>query len=128
MFTKSNLTVLAVICITMIGCGSFNTYHFPAPVVIVTPKGTGTALPPVAIPEECMYRMPKLEPIPEVPIQELERIGDQDDAALDKIQKDYMKELRTFIRKRQAVHRSAYQDYLKRCTPLVAQSDGKNTE
>jgi len=128
----SNKTIVfgAVLCLLMIGCRSFNTYQFPSPIVVmVKPENNESTVqaPPVVIPGECLYRMPKLEAIPEVPIDELEKINENDDAALDRIQQDYMKQLRTFIRKRQAVHREAYQEYLKRCTPLVNPHDGKNT-
>jgi uncharacterized lipoprotein len=131
MLTKSHLTTTVLLAITLFGCSSFNTYHYPTPIVILTaPEKTETPVPATtATPSsDCVYRMPQLQTMPEVPLQELEKIGDKDDAALDRIQQDYMKELRAYIRRRQAVHRAAYQEYLKRCAPGINQHDGKNTD
>ena len=135
MFNKSQLSTIVVLCVALFGCSSFNTYQYPAPLVMVTTTaGTAngqTTQITTAIPEECIYRMPDLISLPRTPIDELEKIGKDDDEGLDQIQQDYIRQLQQFIRIRQKVHRDAYQAYLKRCrtvspsTPVEVK--GKNT-
>jgi hypothetical protein len=136
MLSKTHLTTAVVLVTALFGCSSFNNYQYPPPLVLVMtaanpPGTTNTTTTSVtsAIPVDCVYRQPELQPIPREPIQELEKVGFDDGAALDQIQQDYIKQLQKFIRGRQAAHYAAYQDYLKRCkmlTPRVP-DDGKNT-
>lgn len=127
MKTKPLLSISVMLSVALFGCSSFNTHVYPAPTLVVLPSTTSSAPSPVEAKIECVYIPPDSEPVPRIPIQELKSLKKDDDAALDDIQQRHIKELRFYIQMEERKHRTAYQDYLKRCAPYL-RTEAKNTE
>lgn len=121
---QPRLTLILILGVSLFGCGSFNSYRYPTPVILVAPTNPGA--PPITVLADCVYHFPEAEAIPPLPLDELAKISKTDDEALDALQQNHIKELRNYIRRTQLLYRTAYQEYLKRCAP-DPHSAGKNT-